>query len=196
MRQLILSMMVTLDGFSAGSDGSLDMFGENFADDELLGFHADQLRSVDAYIFGRVAYQELAQFWPTAGTAPSSTPREVELAELMNTKPKIVVSRSQIDLTWGPATVIGGDLATEIRNLKTQSGRDLALFAGATIASAAIAADLVDEYRLMVYPVAIGRGQAPFGHLARVLPMELLGTRTFSSGPVLVRYRPAAKPTP
>jgi dihydrofolate reductase len=195
MRRLIFSMMVTLDGFSAGPDGSLEMFGESFADDEVLGFHADQLRSVDAYIFGRVAYQELAEFWPTAGTAPSSSAREVELAELMNTKPKIVVSRSHIEPTWGPATVIGGDLSTDIRNLKEQPGQDLALFAGATAASAAIASGLVDEYRLMVYPVAIGRGQTPFGGLARTLPMELLETRTFASGVVLVRYRPVPGPT-
>ena len=190
MRRIILSMMVTLDGYAARPNGDMDVFGEDFADDELLGFLADQLRSVDAYIFGRVAYELLADFWPTAGTGHSSTDREVELAELMNTKPKIVVSTTLTDPTWTPATVIGDDLASQLAALKAQPGQDLALFAGASTASAVVDLGLVDEYRLMVYPIVIGEGQSPFRGLALDRGLELVDTRTFPSGVVLLRYRP------
>lgn len=195
MRRLILSTMVTLDGFTAGSDGDLDVFGEDFADDELLGYIADLLRGVDGFVYGRVAYELLADFWPRAGTAPDSSAREIELAGLMNATPKIVVSRTMTDPAWTPASVIGGtDLAAEVSALKAQPGRDLALFAGATVMSTLAGLGLVDEYRLMVYPVALGEGQALFRAGEGRRDLELVDTRTFRSGVVLLRYRPAIAP--
>lgn len=195
MRRIVLSMMVTLDGYAARPDGDMDVFGENFADDELLGYLADQLRSVDAYVFGRVAYELLAGFWPTAGTGASSTDREVELAELMNSKLKIVVSKTLTDPVWTPATVIGGDLAAELAALKAEPGKDLALFAGATTASAVVDLRLVDEYRLMVYPIVVGKGQSPFRDLGQDRNLKLVDTRTFPSDVVLLRYLPQSAAT-
>lgn len=192
VRKLIFSMMATLDGFTAGPDGELDMFGEDFEDDELLGYLADLLRSVDAYLFGRVAYEQLADYWPKAGISPTSTGREVELAELMNTKPKVVVSRTLTDPVWGPAMVIGGALAAEVAAMKAEPGRDLALFAGADAAASLMGLGLVDEYRLMVYPVAVGTGQSPFARVTVPLGLTLVETRTFPTGVVLLRYHPAA----
>jgi dihydrofolate reductase len=159
-------------------------------DDEFDGYMAGLLGSIDAMIFGRVSYELLAQYWPAA--EGSSRTIEREQARLMNSIPKIVVSRSQPDLDWGPAWRIGDDLAEEVPRLKQQPGKDLALFAGATAIAAFLEHDLVDEYRLAVFPLALGEGQRLFHAPRQRRALRLLDTTTFDqSGVVILRYQPA-----
>jgi dihydrofolate reductase len=193
MRKVILSMMVSLDGMTARADGDLSWFLSDEAfETEMLAV----LRSVDAMLFGRISYELLADYWPTAGTRTSadapggftSEERELEFAQLMNSIPKIVFSRTLTQAEWGPARLIRGNVADEIATMKAQPGKDVVLFAGADLASHFMKLDLVDEYRLMVHPIVLGRGIPLFKDAGAERALKLREARTFPSGVVLLRY--------
>ncbi|HYM80770.1 MAG TPA: dihydrofolate reductase family protein [Candidatus Limnocylindria bacterium] len=154
------------------------------------------LRSVDGMLFGRVAYELLAKYWPMAGTAAAeeapggftSKEREVAFAERMNSIPKIVYSTTLMNPSWTPARVVRQVTADDIARLKREPGKDLVLFAGVNLASVFIDLDLVDEYRLMVHPVALGGGKPLFNGLESERRLKLLRSKTFGSGVVLLQY--------
>jgi dihydrofolate reductase len=187
MRELILQMMVSVDGMTEGPDQDLDWA---YVDDpDLDDSLAQLLDSVDAQIFGRVSYQMIGQYWPDAENNPL-TPGDKMLAPKVNGVPKIVVSHRDCQLTWQPATRIGSDLAAEVRALKEQPGRPLVVFGGATTALEFIRLDLVDEYRLLVFPVILGRGTRLFAEDGERRDLQLIETTTFpTSGVMLQRYR-------
>jgi dihydrofolate reductase len=192
VRKLILSMMVSLDGAIARADGDLGWFRSDLEfEDEMLGL----LDSVDGMLFGRVSYEQLAEYWPTAGrggpgTSPggfSSPEREREFAERMNRIPKIVVSTTLERADWGPAQIVGDDLERDLRVLKSLPGRDLVAFAGARLAASCLELDLVDTVRLVIHPILLGGeaiGLTEDLHEERLL--RLLRTRVFPSGVVLL----------
>lgn len=192
MRKLILSMMVSLDNRVAGPDGDLEWFR---TDGDFEVEMLELLRNVDGMLFGRVSYELLAAYWPTAGTTAEEAPggftgkeRQIAFAERMNTLPKIVYSRTLSDPAWGPATVVRDVRAEEVEEMKRAPGKHLVLFAGATLASAFVDLDLIDEYRLMVHPIVLGRGLPLFEGLGEERPLSLVRAKTFSSGVVLLQY--------
>ncbi|HEY6643250.1 dihydrofolate reductase family protein [Povalibacter sp.] len=192
MRKIILSMMVSLDMQIARADGNLDWFRSD------AGFETEMLRllrRVDGMMFGRVSYEMLAQYWPTAGASDatvsggfSNTEVEKEFALLMNTVPKRVYSRTLKSAAWGPVTIIDEVDADEIDKLRRQPGRDLVLFAGASLASEFMRHDLIDEYRLMVHPVVLGNGIPLFQELTAERPLELQRSTALPCGVVLLEY--------
>lgn len=192
MRKLILCMMTSLDGLTARENRDLEWF---LADPEFEGDMIELLGSVDGMFFGRVAYEELKQFWPSAGTAdPKHAPggstsdaNRIEFARLMNSVPKLVISRTLERVEWGPGRVIRGDLAKEIDALKRENGRDLVFFAGAKSAAELIRLDVFDEYRLLVHPIVLGRGLPLFAS-APERPLTLRDTRAYPCGVVRLRY--------
>jgi dihydrofolate reductase len=186
-------MMTSLDGLVARENRDLEWF---LADPEFEAEMIALLRSVDGMLFGRVAYQELAQFWPTAGTAdPKSAPggftsdaNRIEFARLMNSVPKLVISRTLESVEWGPGRVLRADLKQEIDTLKREPGRDLVFFAGAKSAAALIQLDAFEEYTLLVHPIVLGKGLSLFANLPEERKLELRDTRTFPCGVVRLRY--------
>ncbi|MGH8286733.1 MAG: dihydrofolate reductase family protein [Steroidobacteraceae bacterium] len=199
MRKVVLSMMVSLDGFIAASDGNLDWFlSDAEFEEEMLGL----LRSVDGMLFGRVAYQLLAEYWPTAGTSSAqeapggftSRQREIEFARLMNEIPKTVYSRTLTKASWGPVTIARAVCGEEIASLKRERGKDLVLFAGGDIASEFARQDLFDEYRVMIHPIVLGAGIPLFRDLKQERKLRLQRTRTFPSGVILLQYARDAVP--
>jgi dihydrofolate reductase len=191
MRKLTLCMMTSLDGFIARENRDLEWF---LADPEFEADMIELLRSVDGMLFGRVAYEELKQFWPTAGTSdPKHAPggftsdaNRIEFARLMNSVPKLVISRTLEWLEWGPGRLIR-DLVNDIDGLKRDNGRDLVFFAGAESAAELIRLDAFDEYRLLVHPIALGKGLSLFaGAPERVL--KLRDTHAYPCGVVKMRY--------
>ena len=192
MRKIILSMMVSLDMQIARADGNLDWFR---SDTEFEAEMLHLLRAVDGMIFGRVSYEMLAQYWPAAGSSDASAPGglssqevEKEFARLMNSVPKLVYSRTLKNADWGPVTIINEVSAVEVERLKRQPGKDLVLFAGAHLASEFIRQDLIDEYRLMVHPLAIGKGIPLFQGLTAERPLELQRSKKLQCGVVLLQY--------
>jgi dihydrofolate reductase len=184
MRKIILMMSVSLDGFIEGPNRELDW---QLVDDELHSHFNEQLRAMGAFLSGRVTHELMAGFWPTADSDPSSTGPMVEFAGIWRDKPKIVFSRTLERADWN-TTVVRDVVPEEVMELKAQPGGDLVL-GGADVAAAFMRHDLIDEYRLYVHPVVIGRGKALFQASDTKIILELSETRTFGNGVVLLRYQ-------
>src|SRR2546425_5513827 len=145
-----------------------------------------------AFLNGRVTYELMAGFWPTADTDPSSTGPMVEYARIWRDMPKIVYSRTLERADWN-TTVVRDVVAEEVMELKARPGGDLAL-GGADLAAAFMGHDLIDEFRLYVHPIVIGRGKSLFQPSEAQINLRLVETRTFGNGVVLLRYqRPDAQ---
>ena len=189
MRKIILMMSVSVDGFIEGPDRELDW---HMVDDELHSHFNEQLSAMGAFLNGRVTYELMARFWPTADTNPSSTGPMVEFARIWRDMPKIVFSRTLERADWN-TTVVRDVIAEEIQELKAQPGGDLVL-GGADLAAAFMRHDLIDEYRLYVHPIVIGQGKPLFQPSDTKINLRLAETRTFGNGVVLLRYqRPDAQ---
>ena len=186
--------IVSLDGFIEGPNRELDW--HYFVDDEFEEYINGVLASIDAMIFGRKAFELLADYWPTAaenpaGAAdPTNPARHIEAARMMNEKQKIVFSKTLKKTEWNNSRIVGDDLAGEIARLTKEPGKHIALFAGAGIANAFMRLGLIDEYRLIVSPVLLGAGTPLFqGGYDRSI-LNLMEARTFKSGAMLLSYRP------
>jgi dihydrofolate reductase len=180
-------MSVSLDGFIEGPDRELDW---HMVDDELHRHFNKQLSSMGAFLDGRVTYQLMAGFWPTADADPASSAPVVEFARIWRDMPKIVFSTTLERVDWN--TTVRRDVsAEEILELKGQPGGDMML-GGADLAAAFMRLDLIDEYRLYVHPIVIGQGKRMFQPAAARTKLRLAETRTFGNGVVLLRYQRSA----
>ncbi|MFJ1747458.1 dihydrofolate reductase family protein [Streptomyces sp. NPDC088116] len=186
MRKIILSMSVSLDGFIEGPDRQIDW---HMVDDELHSHFNEWLRGMGAFMSGRVTHELMAEFWPTADADPSSPAVMVEFAGIWRDMPKFVFSRTLERADWN-TTVVREVVPEEIMALKAQPGGDLAL-SGADLAAAFRRYDLIDEYRVYVHPVLIGRGKPLFQASDDRVGLRLAENRTFGNGVVLLRYERA-----
>ena len=184
MRKLILMMSVSLDGFIEGPARELDW---HMVDDELHTHFNEQLQEMGAFLSGRVTHEMMAGFWPTADADPSSSGPMVEFVRIWRDKPKIVFSTTLARADWN-TTVLQTVDVDQIMELKAKPGGDLAL-GGANVAGTFMRHDLIDEYRLYVHPVVIGRGTPLFQGPDARIKLQLAETRSFGNGVVLLRYR-------
>jgi len=176
--------MMTLDGFFEGPKQQLDWHN---VDKEFHEFAANQLNTVDTLLFGRITYQMMASFWPTAIES------DPIIANKMNSLSKLVVSRTLSTVEWNNSRLLKGNLAEEISKLKRQPGKDIALLGSAVVLSTLMEADLIDEHRIMINPIVLGDGNPLFKKMERKHKLKLLRTRTFKSGNVLLFYQPEKK---
>ena len=183
MRKLILWMSVSLDGYIEGPNRELDW---HLVDEELHSYFNDVLGKVYAFLSGRVTYELMADFWPTADADPASTGPMVEFASIWRDTPKIVYSTTLEDADWN-TTIVRDVVPEEVFELKAQPGGDLVL-SGADIAATFMRHDLIDEYWLYVHPVVIGQGKSLFPASDAKIDLRLAETRTFGNGVVLLRY--------
>lgn len=184
MRKIIASENVSLDGYFAGPNGEIDWF-ESSRDMEIEEYVNEGLNSVDTLLFGRVTYELMASYWPTADAMKN----EPFFAEIMNKLPKIVFSRTLSKVEWHNTRLVKGNIEEEINKMKNQSGKDMVILGSGSIVSAFAQRGLIDEYSLMVYPVVLGRGRSLFQGIKDRLHLKLLKTRTFKSGNVLLHYQ-------
>ncbi|MDF6041859.1 dihydrofolate reductase family protein [Streptomyces sp. JH14] len=183
MRKIILMMSVSLDGFIEGPGRSIDW---HRVDDELHQHFNDELRAMGGFLSGRVTHELMAGFWPTADADPSHAGPVAEFAGIWRDMPKYVFSRTLTRADWN-TTVMRDVVPGEIMALKAQPGGDLSL-GGAELAVAFRKHDLIDEYRVYVHPVLIGRGKPLFLPTDAKSDLRLAGTRSFGNGVVLLRY--------
>jgi dihydrofolate reductase len=183
MRRIILFMSVSLDGFFEGPDRELDWHN---VDDELHNHFNEETGKLGAFLMGRVNYELMSSVWPTADSDPSSTGPMKEFAGIWRQIPKVVFSRT-LERTEGDATIRREVDPEEIRALKAQPGGDMSV-GGAGLAAAFRQHDLIDEYRIYVHPVLLGRGRPLFRPTDFRTALGLAGTRTFGNGVVLLNY--------
>lgn len=183
MRKVILSMSMSLDGFIEGPDRDI---GWHQVDDELHEHLNQELSPLGAFLHGRVMYELMAAYWPTADAGPD-TPRTVaEFAAIWRDKPKIVYSRTLAHADWN-STIVREVVPEEVRALKEQQGGDLGL-GGAVLAAEFLRQDLVDEFRIYVHPVLVGRGKRLFPAAEGITMLRLADSRTFGNGVVMLHY--------
>jgi dihydrofolate reductase len=184
VRKLIYSFGVSLDGFIAGPGGDISW---SVPDEELHRFHNEQVRELGAHLLGRGLY-EVMRYWETAEEEnPSAPEHELEFARIWKDTPKIVFSTT-LEEVEGNTRLVRDGVADEVARLKEQPGKDLAV-GGAGLASTCIKLGLVDDYRLFVSPVVLGRGTPYFPALDETIDLELVETRTFGSRVVYSRYQ-------
>jgi dihydrofolate reductase len=205
MRKLILKMSVTLDGFVGGASGNIDWLFTT-TDDAAKKWIADTIGQAGVHIMGSRTYADMAAYWPSSTDI---------LAAPMNQIPKVVFSRSRdpklsattkaledanrdapVDkaravASWSQPRIAAGDLAQEIARLKEEPGNDILAHGGAGFARSLVASGLIDEYQLLVHPVALGSGLPLFSQLAEPLRLNLVSTTRFAAGAVAHVYRPA-----
>ena len=186
MRKLISFMVVTLDGYYEGPNGEFDWPN---IDEEFNEFSVSQLNDIDTLLFGRVTYEGMASYWPT----PEASEYDSAIAHTMNTIPKIVFSATLGSADWQNSRLVSGNAADAISELKQQPGKLLAIFGSPTLTVSFLEQRLVDELRVMVHPILLGTGKSLFTGLKDRVPLTLQTTTTFSSGNVLLSYRPASE---
>jgi dihydrofolate reductase len=184
VRKLVSFMAVTLDGYTEGPNGEFDWPN---VDDEFNEFAISQLNDIDTLLFGRVTYEGMASYWPT----PAAIEDDPAITDMMNSVPKVVFSTTLDRAEWENTTLVRGNVADEISKLKQQPGKDLAVFGSSDFTVSLLEQGLVDELRVMVNPILLGAGKSLFTGLANRVPLKLQTTTTFSSGNVLLSYRPA-----
>jgi dihydrofolate reductase len=186
MRSVTYSMSMSADGYIVGPDGD---FGWTPPDEEVFRFWIDEIREVGVHLLGRRLYETML-YWETADQDRSLDDAELEWTALWKPLQKVVFSTT-VSAVQGNARLASDGLAEEIEQLRAEPGEGDIAIGGATLAAEAAALGLIDEYRAMVYPVLVGGGIPFFPQRERRVDLELVETRTFSSGVVYLRYRVA-----
>jgi dihydrofolate reductase len=186
LRSVTYSMGASLDGYIVGPDGGFDWTAP---DKDVFRFWIDDIRGVGVHLLGRRLYETML-YWETADEDPSIDDAEREWTALWKPLPKVVFSTTLSEVR-GNARLASGGLAAEIERLRAEPGEGEIAIGGATLAAEAADLDLIDEYRVMVYPVLVGGGIPFFARQERRVDLELVETRPFSSGVVYLRYRVA-----
>jgi dihydrofolate reductase len=189
VRKVVVSEFVSLDGVMEDPRWTF-----RFGSEEQERFKFAELAASDALLLGRVTYEGFAAAWPNM-LAQYEGPRRAELgeyADMMNGYPKHVVSTTlEEPLGWNNSTPIKGNIAEEVSELKQQPGKDILVFGSADLMNALMRHDLIDEYRLMVFPIVVGSGKRLFEDGLEETVLRLVDTATFGSGVVVLTYRPA-----
>ena len=186
MRRIVVSEFVSLDGVMEDPGGAekfeLGGWTMPYWDDEIGTYKFDELFASDALLLGRVTYQGFAAAWP-------SSTDEAGFADRMNSLPKYVVSTTLEQVEWNNSRLLKGNVAEEVSKLKQQPGQDILIAGSGELVRSLMHHDLIDEYRLLVYPVVLGSGKRVFTNGSNAT-LRLVETRTFSSGVVLLHYQP------
>lgn len=182
MRKIIVTEYLTLDGvFEEPGHWSFE-----FWSDEAAKYKYDELFSSDAQLLGRVTYEGFAKAWPTMeGTG--------DFGERMNSMPKYVVSTTLNKAAWNNTAILSTNVVEEITKLKEQSGQPILVAGSGKLLQTLMHHDLVDEYRLMVYPLILGSGKRLFPGGAHARKLQLVETKPFRSGVVVLTYQPMRK---
>jgi len=189
--KLVVTSFVTLDGIVEGPGYDEHRTGRNAwalrvqtEDDEV--YNKSQIMSADALLLGRRTWQIWAAFWPTASGG------DPEMTEKMNAIPKYVASNTLRRADWNNTTILSGDVATQVAKLKAEPGGDLVVYGSPDLVDELLRHDLVDEFRLLIYPVILGSGKRLFRDRLDIHHLRLVDTRSFDSGVVLHTYVPAS----
>jgi len=187
MRKIILLMGMSVDGYNAG--GWFPR--EEIQRSEVLHEIWNQLASIDTFIMGRVSYQLWFDVWP--GLRDSESQFEATFSRFADDVEKIVISNTLTASEWRNSSVIGGDIRSKLIELKQQPGKDIAIVGGAKVAQTIGKLDLIDEYRLWLRPVILGKGTSLFDTPSKAVDVTLIEAKTFRSGLIALHYTRADK---
>jgi len=181
MRKLIMWNIITLDGYFEGNQNWDLSFHPTVWGPELEKLSIEQLHAADYLVFGRVTYEGMAAYW-------SKPEEEGEVADLMNSIPKLVFSRTLKSVDWNNTMLISGDASAEIKKLKAQAGKDMYVFGSANLSETFVNDDLFDEYRIGIAPVILGSGRPLFRKGMARKDLSLTSSTQLLNGGMVLRY--------
>jgi dihydrofolate reductase len=190
MRKVFLSMTMTLDGYFSGPNGELDWMSQT-PDQELNDDIVAFFQGIDQGFIGYPTASGMIPYWLAVAQNPAAAKEERAIAQAVNTLHAYILSNREEKLVWENTELLvvksDDDLVEEVQNIKRQSGKDLGVPGGIRTAQVFVRLGLIDEYVLMVHPVAIGKGQSVF---ANKVNLELVSVKAYQSGVMRVQYRP------
>jgi dihydrofolate reductase len=185
MRHLIFFMHTSLDGFVAGVNGEMDWIN---IDDTLFDFVATMTDNADTALYGRVTYEMMQSYWPTAGEQPNASKHDKEHSAWYNKVSKIVLSKTISEKGLDNTIVISGQLAENINKIKKQDGKNILIFGSPAASHSLMSQGLIDEFWLFVNPILLGKGMPLFKDVTEITTLKLIETKTFSCGVIALHY--------
>lgn len=185
MKNLIFFMHTSLDGFVAGMKGELNWVKIN---EEIFDFVATMTEKADTALYGRVTYEMMQSYWPTAGQKPDASKHDKEHSVWYKNVTKVVLSNTMSDKGLENTIVIHDQLAENIQKIKNQDGKNILIFGSPGASHALLSLGLIDEFWLFVNPVLLGQGIPLFKGVHEITQLQLLETKTFSCGVIALHY--------
>jgi dihydrofolate reductase len=182
LRKVIAVEFVSLDGVMESPED----WAFSYSNEDMEEANASGMAASDALLLGRVTYEQMAAYWSNqSGGAP--------MVDYLNSVPKFVVSTTLDAVEWQNSTLIEGDVAEEIAKLKQQPGKDIVILGSGILVRSLLQEELLDELRLIIHPIVLGSGKRLFENGGDRKALELVDSKTFSTGVLYLTYRPAGK---
>lgn len=186
MGKIISFMHISLDGFVAGPNGEMNWIK---VDQEIFSYVGTRISEGNTALYGRVTYQMMENYWPTAGTKPTATRHDIEHSKWYSKVHKIVLSKTMKDASLTNTQIISDNLSDRINEIKQQAGKEILLFGSPTATHALIQLNLIDGYWLFVNPIILGQGIPLFADIKDKIKLKLLPiTRQFACGVTELNY--------
>ncbi len=179
MQKIVSGLFISLDGVAEAPD----QWHFPYFNDEMGAAVDSQMKAADTMLLGRVTYQEFADYWP------NQTNDEVDIADYMNNTPKLVVSNTLDTVEWQNSSLISGDVAGQLRELKQQPGKNIGITGSISLVRSLLRDGMLDELQLLVHPIAVGSGKRLFEDGEHSRGLELVHSETYASGVLNLTYR-------
>ena len=185
MKKLVLFMHTSLDGFVGGPNGEMDWIN---VDEEMFDYAGGRTKEADTALYGRVTYQMMESYWPTAADQPGATKHDIEHSSWYNKVTKMVVSKTMKGVSLPNTKIISDNLVKEIIKLKQGTGKNIVMFGSPSVAHSLMTENLIDDYWLFVNPILLGQGIPLFKGIRDRTKLKLAKANAFSSGVVCLHY--------
>lgn len=185
MRKIISFMHISLDGFVAGPNGEMNWIK---VDEEIFDHVGKRISKGDTALYGRVTYEMMENYWPTAGDNPKASRHDIEHSKWYNNVHKLVLSKTMKDKDLANTEIINDNLSDRLNEIKNQNGEDILLFGSPTATHALMQRNLIDGYWLFVNPIILGKGIPLFVDIKDKIKLKLLNTQQFTSGVTELDY--------
>lgn len=186
MRKLHLFMHTSLDGYVAGLNGEMDWI---LIDESMFDLAAERTDNSDTALYGRVTYQMMEAYWPTAGKQPNATRHDKQHSEWYNRVSKVVVSKTLKERDLFNIRIIRDNIPEEVNKIKQQEGKDIVIFGSPSTSHSLMAENLIDDYWLFINPILLGEGIPLFKSIREVTTLKFVSSSVFPSGVVCVHYQ-------
>ena len=178
-------MHTSLDGFVAGPKGEMDWI---LVGEEMFDYALQQTNQADTALYGRITYQMMESYWPTAADKPNASKHDKEHSEWYNKVEKVVVSKTMQEENLPNTNIVSENIPAEIIELKKATGKNIVMFGSPSVAHALMAENIIDDYWLFVNPILLGKGIPLFKEIKERTKLKFVASDIFSSGVVCLHY--------
>ncbi len=191
MRNIVSFVHLSLDGFVASAEGGLDWISLT---EELFDHVEQRIQQTDTALYGRVTYQMMEAYWPTAAAQPNASKHDHEHSRWYKTARKVVLSKTLADNNEANTKIIRDHLSDEITRLKQSAGSEILVFGSPSATHALMAENLIDAYWIFIHPVLLGQGIPLFKNIKKRTKLKLITSKTLASGVVCLHYEVTRQP--